>query len=311
MTTICVTHDAFLRHDTGPWHPERPDRLRAVEKALSSETFQNLHRSEAPLADLSAIARVHPEGYIAALEKRLPQDDLVAVDGGDTVISPGSWEAALRAVGAAVYAVDEVMQRRARNAFCAIRPPGHHAEPARAMGFCLFSNAAIAAVHAQAVHGAERVAVIDFDVHHGNGTQAAFWHHRDLFYASTHQMPLFPGTGTPAERGEASNIVNVPLRSGDGSGPFREAYESVIFPALRRHKPDLLIISAGFDAHHADPLGGLNLAEKDFEWITKALIGIADECCGGRIVSVLEGGYDLNALGKSAAAHVQALCETF
>lgn len=311
MSTLLISHDAFLKHDTGPWHPERPDRLRAVEKALSSESFQNLHRCDAPEADLAALERVHPNGYVERIAKAVPRDRRVAVDGGDTIISPGSWEAALRAAGAAIYAVDEVMQGKARNAFCAVRPPGHHAEPDRAMGFCLFNNAAIAAVHAQVAHGVDRVAVVDFDVHHGNGTQAAFWSQPKLFYASTHEMPLFPGTGAADERGDADNIVNVPLRSGDGGERFHQAYNELILPALRKHRPGLLIISAGFDAHHADPLAGLNLVEEDFVRVTRALIHVANEVCGGRIVSVLEGGYDLAALSRSVSAHVKTLLEAY
>lgn len=309
MSTLYITHDAFLHHETGPWHPERPERWRSVEKALSAETFQNLHRVEAPLAAREQLELVHPARYISFLEEHRPEHGLVALDGGDTVMSPGSWEAVLRAVGANIYAVDEVMQGRAKNAFCGVRPPGHHAEPARAMGFCLFNSAAIAAFHAHAVRGAERVAVVDFDVHHGNGTQAEFWSHPHLFYASTHQMPLFPGTGSKSETGESGNIVNAPLRSGDGGGQFREAFESAILPALRKHSPDLIIVSAGFDAHRADPLANLNLAEDDFVWVTRKLMEVAEERCGGRLVSTLEGGYDLTALGLCVAAHVRTLME--
>ncbi len=308
MSTLYITHDAFLHHDTGYWHPERAERLRAVEKALSIESFQNLQREQAPMATREQILRVHPERYIAWLEKHRPASDLIAID-GDTIMSPGSWEAALRGVGAAVYAVDEVMTGRAGNVFCAVRPPGHHAEPERAMGFCLFSNVAIAAFHAQKVHGAERVAVIDFDVHHGNGTQAAFWSHPSMFYASTHEMPLFPGTGKATERGVANNILNVPLKAGDDGRAFRAAYESIILPGLRSHRPDLILISAGFDGHKADPLANLRLEETDFAWVTRELNKAAAELCEGRVVSMLEGGYDLDALGKSVAVHVIALME--
>jgi acetoin utilization deacetylase AcuC-like enzyme len=309
MSTLYITHDAFLNHDTGEWHPERPERMRAVEKALSDEKFQNLLHVEAPLATREQILRAHPGRYFDFLEKNRPQDGLIALDGGDTIMSPGSWEAVLRAVGAGILAVDEVMQGRAQNAFCRVRPPGHHAEQARPCGFCLFNSAAIAAFHARAVHGAERVAVVDFDVHHGNGTQAIFWSEPSLFYASTHQMPLFPGTGSVSERGETGNIINAPLKAGDGGKEFREAYESVILPALSQHAPDLIIISAGFDAHRADPLANLNLTEADFAWVTRRLTGAARERCGGRVVSLLEGGYDLTALSSSVAAHVQKLLE--
>jgi acetoin utilization deacetylase AcuC-like enzyme len=311
MTTLQITHSSFINHDTGEWHPERPERMKAIEQALSSARFQNLITVEAPAATPDQVARAHPRAYVDQLEKKQPKTDLIALDEGDTIISPGSWEAALRAAGAAIYGVDEVMQGKANNAFCCIRPPGHHAEIAKAMGFCLFNNAAVAAFHAQAVYGAERVAVVDFDLHHGNGTQAIFWHHPSLFYASTHEMPLFPGTGGITERGETGNIVNAPLRAGDGSAEFREAFETVVLPSLRRHAPDLLIMSAGFDAHHLDPLGNLNLFEDDYAWVTQKLIDVARERCGGRVVSVLEGGYDLAALGRSVAVHVQTLLENF
>ena len=228
MTTLQITHSSFINHDTGEWHPERPERMKAIEQALSSARFQNLITVEAPAATPDQVARAHPRAYVDQLEKKQPKTDLIALDDGDTIISPGSWEAALRAAGAAIYGVDEVMQGKANNAFCCIRPPGHHAEIAKAMGFCLFNNAAVAAFHAQAVYGAERVAVVDFDLHHGNGTQAIFWHHPSMFYASTHEMPLYPGTGGITERGETGNIVNAPLRAGDGSAEFREAFEAVV-----------------------------------------------------------------------------------
>jgi len=311
MSTLLVTHSAFLNHDTGEWHPERADRIRAIERALSHPSFQDLLTVEAPLATPEQIVRCHPRAYFDFLETHQPKTELVPLDDGDTMLSPGSWEAALRSAGAAVYAVDEVMQKRATNAFCLARPPGHHAEVAKAMGFCLFNNAAVAAFHAKAAHGAERVAVVDFDVHHGNGTQAIFWNHPDMFYASTHQMPLFPGTGGITERGEANNICNAPLRAGDGGDEFREAFESVVLPSLRRFSPDLVIISAGFDAHRSDPLANLNLTEADYQWVTRKLVDVARERNGGRVVSVLEGGYDLSALGSSAAAHVKILLESF
>jgi acetoin utilization deacetylase AcuC-like enzyme len=311
MSTLYISHDAFLLHDTGEWHPECADRMRAITQELSGERFQNLIFVEAPLATREQITRVHPERYFDYLEKNRPLEDTVTVDGGDTVMSPGTWEAALRAVGAGVYAVDEVMQGRAKNAFCKVRPPGHHAEIEKANGFCFFNNAAVAAFHAKAAHGAERVAVVDFDVHHGNGTQAIFWSHPSMFYASTHQMPLFPGTGSLSERGVAGNIVNAPLRAGDGGAEFREACESVILPALRAHAPDLIIVSAGFDAHRSDPLANINLVEADYAWVTRKLTEVARERCGGRLVSMLEGGYDLTSLSRSVAAHVQVLLEAF
>ncbi len=311
MSTLYVTHDAFVHHDTGGFHPERPDRIRAVQQVLATEKFQNLQRAEAPLATAEQISRAHPLRYFEFLEEHRPEEGMVALDGGDTLMSPGTWEAVLRAAGAGVYAVDEVMEGRVKNVFCGVRPPGHHAEIAKPMGFCLFNSVAVAALHAQAVHGAERVAVVDFDVHHGNGTQAIFWSHPSLFFASTHQMPLFPGTGAVNERGDTGNIVNAPLRAGDGGSRFREAFKSVILPALREHSPDLIIVSAGFDAHRADPLGSLNLVEDDFKWVTLKLLEAAEERCGGRLVSMLEGGYDIGALERSVATHVQTLLEAY
>ena len=264
---------------------------------------------DAPPATREQIVRAHDGSYFDYVERVRPKLELIPLDDGDTIMSPGSWEAALRSAGAGIEAVDEVMQGLAGNAFCLVRPPGHHAEPNKAYGFCLFNNVAIAALHARAAHGAERVAVVDFDVHHGNGTQSMFWARPDCFYASTHQMPLFPGSGSIAERGEKGNIVNAPLRAGDGGEQFRDAFESVILPALRRHAPDLIVVSAGFDAHRSDPLANINLVEEDYNWVTRKLIDVARERCGGRLVSLLEGGYDLTALSRSVAVHVQALLE--
>jgi len=308
MTTLYLTHECFLDHETGLGHPERPDRLRAIEKVLSHEIYMPLKRETAPAADDEVIARVHPESYISALRKAAPEEGEAYID-GDTLMSPGTMKAALHAVGAAVRATDAVMSGEARTAFCAVRPPGHHAEPARAMGFCFFSNAAIAAEHARAVHGAERVAVVDFDVHHGNGTQAAFWSEPDLFYGSTHQMPLFPGTGLLKETGVAENIVNAPLSGGQAGREFREAFNSRILPALYAFTPDLVIISAGFDAHRDDPLATLNLTEEDFGWVTYKLADVAHKHSKGRIVSLLEGGYNLTALARSVGVHVAALMD--
>ncbi|MDX2264668.1 MAG: histone deacetylase family protein [Hyphomicrobiales bacterium] len=306
MGTLYITHPAFLAHDTGPGHPERADRIRAVDKALGHPVFAGLARREAPLSGLEPMGLVHDDRYIASLEAASPKAGIAHLD-SDTVMSPGTWEAARRAVGATLLATDAVMSGAAKNAFCAVRPPGHHAEAARAYGFCLFNNAAIAAVHARVRHGAERVAVVDIDVHHGNGTQNMFWRDRNLFYASSHQMPLFPGTGHPSETGAHNNIVNVALKHGDDGARFREAYEARILPALAAFRPDLIIVSAGFDAHHADPLGGVALTEADFAWVTRALLDAADKHCSGRVVSLLEGGYDLTGLAKSAAAHVREL----
>ena len=308
MTTLLITHSACLNHLTPAGHPERPDRLRAIERAFEDERFQNLARVEAPAASFETIALCHPMDYVTAIRDATPQNGLAQLD-ADTSMSPGSFEAALRAAGGAVFAVDEVIAGKARNAFVATRPPGHHTEIARPMGFCLFNNAAIAARHAQKEHGIARAAVIDFDVHHGNGSQDIFWSDATVMYGSTHQMPLYPGTGAKNERGEHDTIVNAPLRPGDGGVKFREAFESVILPRLRDFAPELIVISAGFDAHMRDPLANLNLLESDFEWGTRKLMEVADKYAQGRVVSVLEGGYDLQGLANSAAAHVAALMQ--
>jgi acetoin utilization deacetylase AcuC-like enzyme len=306
MATLLLTHPACLDHLTPAGHPERPDRLRAVERALADERFNALKREDAPRAETDAIARAHPLAYIEAIRQASPKEGLVRLD-ADTSMSPGSYEAALRAAGGAVRAVDAVMAGDAANAFVATRPPGHHAETARPMGFCLFNNAAIAARHARAHHGLERAAIVDFDVHHGNGSQEIFWADATVMYCSTHQMPLYPGTGAKSERGEHNSIVNAPLRPGDGGEKFRAAFESEILPRLRAFRPDLLMISAGFDAHERDPLANLTFVEADFEWATRKLMEIADQSAKGRVVSMLEGGYDLQGLANSVAAHVTAL----
>ncbi|MGB8576743.1 MAG: histone deacetylase family protein [Pseudolabrys sp.] len=306
MSTLLLSHPACLNHLTPAGHPERPDRLRAIDQVLEDEKFQSLARVEAPLGPLDVIALCHPMDYVEAIRDASPAEGLVRLD-ADTSMSPGSFEAALRAVGGAKLAVDEVMTGKAVNAFVATRPPGHHTETARPMGFCLFNNAAIAARYAQKTHGVERAAVVDFDVHHGNGSQDIFWSDKSVLYCSTHEMPLYPGTGAIGERGEFNTIVNAPLSAGDGGDAFREAFETVILPRLREFKPDILIISAGFDAHTRDPLANLNLVEADFSWVTKKLMEIADTTGKGRVVSLLEGGYDLQGLSRSVAAHVTAL----
>jgi acetoin utilization deacetylase AcuC-like enzyme len=310
--TLLITHPCFVDHDTGPGHPERPDRMRAIDKVLTHEAFKPLVRAEAPLRDdvEQQIALAHPVSYVQRLksQRAAAEIDLVRLD-PDTVMSPGTWEAAVRAVGAGLMAVDEVFAGRHKNAFCQVRPCGHHAERARAMGFCLFSNAAIAGLYARARYGAERIAVVDFDVHHGNGTQDIFWSDRNLFLASSHQMPLYPGTGAVGEAGEHGNICNAPLRPDDGGEEFRAAFESRMLPALVAFRPDFVLISAGFDAHERDPLANLRLTEADFRWATDELVEVADRLCGGRIVSMLEGGYDLTALARSVAVHVKALMD--
>ena len=308
MTTLLISHPACLAHDMGEGHPEQPDRLRAVERAFESEIFQMLARDVAPRAEISAIARVHPLEYIEALRAATPTQGHTVID-QDTSMSPGTFEAALRSAGGAIFAVDEVMTRKVRNAFVATRPPGHHAELATPMGFCFFNNVAVAARHAQAIYGADRIAIMDFDVHHGNGTQHIFWDDPNVMYASTHEMPHYPGTGSFGERGEHDQIVNAPLRAGDAGDTFREAIEVAILPRIVDFAPDLIIISAGFDAHRRDPLGNINLVEADFVWVTRKLMEIAQKRCGGRIVSVLEGGYDLVSLAHSVAAHVTTLIE--
>jgi acetoin utilization deacetylase AcuC-like enzyme len=306
MSTLLISHPAFLEHLTPLGHPERPDRLRAIERALEAEKFQTLARSQAPLASLETIALCHPMDYIIEVREAAPREGLIHLD-ADTAMSPGTFEAALRAAGGAIHAVDEVLTKKAANAFVAARPPGHHAETARPMGFCLFDNAAIAARYAQQRYGVASAAIVDFDVHHGNGSQEIFWSDKTIMYCSTHQMPLFPGTGAVGETGEHNTIVNAPLRPGDGGAAFRAAFETRILPRVSEFRPELVIVSAGFDAHMRDPLANINLAEADFIWATQKLMELADSCAGGRVVSLLEGGYDLQALGNSVAAHVATL----
>ena len=306
--TLFFTHQACIGHDMGPMHPERPARLQALNAAFEVERFNELDRRESPLATVDQIARMHPRDHVERVLAAVPESGLVRLD-GDTSMSPGSGEAALRAAGAVCAAVDAVVTGEASNAFCAGRPPGHHAEAEIPMGFCLFNNVAIAAAHARASHGLKRVAVMDFDVHHGNGTQAMFWNEPDLMFASTHQMPLYPGTGAREERGAHGTIINAPLQGGAGGEEFRAEMTEIILPALDEFAPELLIISAGFDAHADDPLAGLRFVEDDYAWVTRELISIADRHAGGRIVSSLEGGYDLDALAASAVAHVGVLME--
>jgi acetoin utilization deacetylase AcuC-like enzyme len=306
VTTLFLNHSSYLDHDTGPGHPERPDRIRAIMEALEHERFAALKRADAPGADRRAVLRVHPAHYVDAIEAATPLCGRIHLD-PDTVMSAQSFAAIGHCVGAATAAIDEVMRGGTKNAFVAMRPPGHHAGIDSPMGFCFFNNAAIAARHAQEAHGAERVAILDFDVHHGNGTQEIFWSDRSVLYASSHQMPLFPGTGARNERGEHDNIVNAPLRAGNNGEIFREAMQAVLLPRVNSFRPDLIVISAGFDAHRLDPLGGLDLVEEDFAWVTEQLMEIGLRHARGRVVSVLEGGYHLEGLARSAAAHVAAL----
>jgi acetoin utilization deacetylase AcuC-like enzyme len=308
MPTLFITHPACLNHLTPPGHPERPDRLRAIERAFADDRFRSLIRAEAPAADLDTIALCHPMAYVTAIRDASPKNGMVQID-ADTSMSSGSFEAALRAAGGGAHAVDEVMAGRAPNAFVATRPPGHHTETARPMGFCLFNNAAIAARYAQKRHGIDHAAIVDFDVHHGNGSQDIFWSDKTVMYCSTHQMPLYPGTGARSERGVHDTVVNAPLSPGDGGPQFREAFESTILPRLRNFQPELIVISAGFDAHQRDPLANLNLLEADFLWATQKIMEVAQASANGRVVSMLEGGYDLEGLANSAAAHVSALMQ--
>ncbi len=311
MTTLLLTHPVFVEHDTGLGHPERPDRMRAIDKALVHDIFQGLRREEAPLRQdvEEAIELAHPRAYIDWVKSMRPAEgaEPVRLD-PDTVLSAGSWQPALRAVGAGLAAVDQVMDKSSgiANVFCQVRPCGHHAETERAMGFCIFNNIAIAALYARKRHGVERVAVVDFDVHHGNGTQDIFWSDKNLLFASTHQMPLYPGTGALSETG-VGNIFNAPLRPGDAGDRFKEAFEARILPSLRNFAPDLVLISAGFDAHQDDPLANLRLVEPDFAWATNKIAEIAAKHADGRLVSMLEGGYNLAALAKSVGVHVKAL----
>ena len=306
MTTLLLTHALCAQHKVPAGHPESPARLEVIARILEHEAFVSLAREEAPLAEEEHLLLAHDAGLIAALREHVPEEGLFAVD-PDTWLSPASFDAALAAAGAVVRATQGVAQREADNAFCAIRPPGHHAERHKSMGFCLFNNIAIGARYAVEELGLERVAIVDFDVHHGNGTQDIFWHDASVMYASTHQHPAYPGTGEASETGAHGNIINCPLPPQAGTAQFREAYISRILPALDAFAPEFIFISAGFDAHARDPLASLNLTEEDYAWITLRLMELADKHAGGRIVSALEGGYDLKALAGSVAVHVRVL----
>jgi acetoin utilization deacetylase AcuC-like enzyme len=305
MRAAIYTHPDCLAHDPGPGHPESPARLAAVLEALADPRFALLDRIEAPCATRAQLTRVHRADHVEDILRSRGDEPWTRID-ADTVMSPGSARAALRAAGAVCAAVDSAVTGWNRRSFCAVRPPGHHATPSTAMGFCLFNNVAVGAAHAIAVHGLERVAVVDFDVHHGNGTQDIFWRDPRVLYASSHQSPLYPGTGARSETG-IGNIVNAPLPAGAGAAEFRGAWEERILPALEAFGPQLLLISAGFDAHRLDPLASLNLETGDYAWITTRLVDVAARHARGRIVSSLEGGYSLTALRESVAAHVAAL----
>ncbi|MFL5337009.1 MAG: histone deacetylase family protein [Geminicoccaceae bacterium] len=306
MSLLFYTHPVALRHEAGPGHPESPLRLKAILKALQETELAGLVRREAPLADLDQVQRVHPGRYTTRILAAVPREGFVRID-ADTVLNPHSGEAALRAAGAACAAVDAVMAGESSAAFCAMRPPGHHAEAMDAMGFCVFNTIAVAALQARAVHKLSRLAIFDFDVHHGNGTQAIFYDDPDTLYASTHQSPLYPGTGRRHERGIKGNILNRPLPPGTGSEAWRWVVERDVLPAIDAWRPQMIFVSAGFDAHAADPLASMALEEEDFAWVTRELRGLAERHCDGRIVSVLEGGYDPPALARSVMAHLRAL----
>lgn len=308
MTTALLTHPDCLNHITPPGHPERVDRLMAIYSALDAMDHTGMLRLDAPMGTDADILRVHPQAHIDAVKAAAPATGMVALD-ADTHMSAGSLNAAYRGVGAMTKAVDMVLGGEVQNAFAAMRPPGHHAEKQTPMGFCLFGNIAIAAKHALDVHGLERVAVVDFDVHHGNGTQDLLCDEGRTLFISSHQMPLYPGSGTADETGASGNVLNIPLAPNSGGAELRRAYERIVLPALNEFKPQLVLISAGFDAHRSDPLANLNWDEADFIWATQALCDVADTHCEGRVVSTLEGGYDLDALAASTRAHLEVLIE--
>ena len=308
MTTALFHHDAFQGHVTPPGHPERAQRLAATEHTLSAPQYDALDRRLAPLGRVEDVLRCHPQDYIDRVTDAIPEDGWVSLD-GDTHVMAGSLEAAMRAVGGNCAAVDAVMAREVANAFVACRPPGHHAETATAMGFCLFGSVSSAAEYAMEVHGLSRVAIVDFDVHHGNGTQDLMWNEERVLFVSSHQMPLYPGSGAVHETGAHDNVMNVPLAPMTGGAEMRRAYSDEVLPALDDFAPELVLISAGFDAHADDPLANLLWREDDFAWVTQAICDVAAAHAGGRVVSTLEGGYDLDALGASVAAHVSELME--
>lgn len=308
MTTRLYENTVFLEHITPPGHPERPDRLRSLNLALEHPNFAALKRVEAKVANEDAVLLAHPESHLFGVMRQIPEEeDEINQLEADTYASSKSLQAALTAIGGAMAAVDDVFTGVADNAFVASRPPGHHAEKDKAMGFCFFNTIAIAARHAQKVHGAERVAIVDWDVHHGNGTQDIFWDDPSVLFCSTHQMPLYPGTGAKDETGVRNNIVNAPLSPNVGSDQFREAFKSRVLSAVKDFSPDLILISAGFDAHHRDPLAQINLVGEDFDWATARLMELADRSAGNRVVSLLEGGYDLEGLAESAGLHILRL----
>jgi acetoin utilization deacetylase AcuC-like enzyme len=304
MATAFIGHADCMKHDMGAYHPECPARLAAIDDQLISSGITGyLQHHQAPLATAEQLARVHPREYIEAIRAAAPQRGIVHLD-PDTAMSPGTWGAALRAAGGAVLATDLVVSGEAESAFCSVRPPGHHATRTRAMGFCIFNNVAVAALHALERHGLERVAIIDFDVHHGNGTEDIFSDDERALMVSTFQHPFYPYSGAD---NPARNMVNVPLPAGAGSQAFRDAVESRWVPALDDFEPQLVLFSAGFDAHVEDDMAMLRLVDQDYAWVTQQVKRVADRHAGGRIVSVLEGGYALSALGRSVVQHLRVL----
>ena len=306
LTTVLFEHDVFGAHEAPPGHVENPARYEAVSRILSMPDFSEVKRHVPPLASAEAVLRVHDKNLFDSVEKAGATSSLAQLD-PDTFMGPNSYEAVMRAAGGAMAAVDLVFGGEAQNAFVAARPPGHHATPGRAMGFCFFNSAAIAAYHARLHHGTERIAIVDFDVHHGNGTEAAFWDDENAFFASSHEHPQYPGTGRTDDRGAFENIFNAPLPSGTAGDAFRREWGDRLLPALERFKPEIIVVSAGFDGHVADPLGGFELTDADFGWLTSEICALAETSCGGRVVSLLEGGYDLGGLAQSVSAHVKAL----
>ncbi|ASY61951.1 Acetylspermidine deacetylase [Sinorhizobium sojae CCBAU 05684] len=306
MTTQLYENPIFLEHIVPEGHPERPDRLKALNLALEHPNFAELKRVEAPKGSEDLVLLAHTEEHLCSIKKWIPEEDISQIE-ADTFACPSSLDAAMTGIGAAVAAVDAVFSGEADNAFIAARPPGHHAEKNRPMGFCFFNTVAIAARHAQRAHGVERVAIVDWDVHHGNGTQDIFWNDPSVLFCSTHQMPLYPGTGAKEETGVKHNIVNAPLSPNSGSEHFRDAFRARILTSLDNFRPDLVLISAGFDAHYRDPLAQLNLMAEDFDWATGRLMEVAGKSSGNRVVSLLEGGYDLEGLAESAAMHILRL----
>ena len=305
MSTAYISHPDFMKHEMGRHHPECPERIAAIEDQLiQSRLDAHLKRIDPPLASEADITRVHSEDHLAFVKSKAPSSGYSMID-GDTIMNPATWTVSLRAAGAAIAAVDAVMQGEVNNAFCAIRPPGHHAEPHRSMGFCVFNNVAIATRYAIETYGLDRVAVIDFDVHHGNGTEAAFINDPHVLMCSFFQHPFYPYSGLDG----GDNMVNVPLPASTNGKVVREMISQTWIPRLHEFKPQLIIISAGFDAHREDDLGQMGLVEDDYVWMTKQLKEIANQYCEGKIVSCLEGGYNLSALGRSVAAHLKTLAE--